>query len=308
MSSLRRRAIVVQRARSTERSSTGGRVSARTTAAGVGRVGEQAQPGDHVAHLRPLEEGAGAGEPERDAPLLERGGDASARLAPARGTAITQISLGLHLAGGEQLLDVARDRLGLGPLVRAAPEADPRRRPGSLARRDVGSVGRGRAPPRAPRSRDRRRSASGWLQRRPRSASGWPSVNQAPGRRRSREGADAWLVVAGETGAVLGRQRVERRDQRAPRAASSSSSTIRCGKRSASVARDVGRSPSSLLSSSTRRCRPWLPPRAASRRGARRSRRTRARGGARSRSRRALASRSRRRPSAEPLGRHAART
>ena len=66
MSSLRRRAIVVHRARSIERSSTGGRVSARTTAAESVGIGEHPQPGEHVAHLGPLEEGGVAGEAERD--------------------------------------------------------------------------------------------------------------------------------------------------------------------------------------------------------------------------------------------------
>ena len=83
MSSLRRRAIAVHRARSIERSSTGGRVTARTTAAESVGIGEHPQPGEHVAHLGPLEEGGVAGEAERHPALLERRGH-QARLAPAR--------------------------------------------------------------------------------------------------------------------------------------------------------------------------------------------------------------------------------
>ena len=72
MSSLRRRAIWVQRAMSTERSSIGARASARTTAGGVAGVGQQPQPGEQVADLGALEEGGVADQPVRDRALLER--------------------------------------------------------------------------------------------------------------------------------------------------------------------------------------------------------------------------------------------
>ena len=124
MSSLRRRAIVVHLARSTERSSTGGRVSARTTAAASVGVGEHPQPGERVADLGALEEGGVAGEAERHAALLERGGDQPA-LAPADAGDHAD-ALGRHLAGGEQVLDLAGDRLRLRALVLAAPEPDRR--------------------------------------------------------------------------------------------------------------------------------------------------------------------------------------
>ena len=64
-----------ERARSTERSSTGGLVSALTTAAESAGIGERPQPGDRVAHLGTLEEGGRPGAPEWDVPFLERGGD-----------------------------------------------------------------------------------------------------------------------------------------------------------------------------------------------------------------------------------------
>ncbi len=82
MSSLRRRAIVVTFARSTERSSTGGRVSARTTAAASDGLGEHPQPREHVADLGAPEEGGVARVAEGDAALLERRRDQAA-LAPA---------------------------------------------------------------------------------------------------------------------------------------------------------------------------------------------------------------------------------
>ena len=94
MSSLRRRAICVQRAMSTERSSIGGRASARTTAAGVGGVGQQPQPGEHVADLGALEERRLAD----DAVGTARSSSATATACPSReiaGTS-TAISPGRH--------------------------------------------------------------------------------------------------------------------------------------------------------------------------------------------------------------------
>ena len=73
MSSFRRRAIVVSRARSTERNSTGGRVSARDRRGGVVGIGEHPQPGDRVADLGAAEERRRARQVERDAALLHRG-------------------------------------------------------------------------------------------------------------------------------------------------------------------------------------------------------------------------------------------
>ena len=75
MSSLRRRAIWVQRAMSTERSSIGGRASARTTAGASERVGEQPKPREQVADLGPLEERRLANHPVRHRTLLERDRD-----------------------------------------------------------------------------------------------------------------------------------------------------------------------------------------------------------------------------------------
>ena len=105
-------------------------------------VGEHPQPGEHVAHLGTLEEGRVAGEPERDAALLERRGDQPA-LAPARAGDHAD-TLGADLAGGEQVLDLAGDGLGLGAVVLTAPEAN---RPGSAQRR---AQARSRPHPGAP--------------------------------------------------------------------------------------------------------------------------------------------------------------
>ena len=83
MSSLRRRAIVVTFARSTERSAgrrPGERADDRRRVAGVG---QHPQPGEHVADLGAAEEGRVAGVAERDAALLERRRGQPA-LAPAR--------------------------------------------------------------------------------------------------------------------------------------------------------------------------------------------------------------------------------
>ena len=81
MSSLRRRAICVQRAMSIARSSTGGRASARTTAPASLGVDEQPQPGEQVAHLGALEERRRAREPVRHRALLERDRDRLALVA-----------------------------------------------------------------------------------------------------------------------------------------------------------------------------------------------------------------------------------
>ena len=102
---------------------------------GVSGVSEQAQPGDHVPHLGTSEEGVRPGDPVGDAPLLEGGGDRALATAPARHRDAEVRHL--QLALGERRLDLAGDSLSLGPLVVAAPEADPGRWPGGAA----GSLG-----------------------------------------------------------------------------------------------------------------------------------------------------------------------
>ncbi len=122
MSSLRRRAIWVQRARSTWRSSIGGRASARTTAGASAGIDQQPQPGEQVAHLGALEEGGVADEPVADRALLQRDRD---RLALARDRAHEHGDpLRRHAFARDQPLDVGRDRLRLRALVGRAPEAD----------------------------------------------------------------------------------------------------------------------------------------------------------------------------------------
>ena len=89
---------------------------------GVVRVREHPQPGQRVTDLRALKERGVAGHAKRDAPLLERGGD-QATLAPS-GCGDHADPLWQGLAGGQQVLDLARRRLGLGPFPLSAPEAD----------------------------------------------------------------------------------------------------------------------------------------------------------------------------------------
>ena len=122
MSSLRRRAIWVQRARSIARSSTGGRASARTTApASPGSTSSRSQA-TQVAHLGALEEGGGAREAVGHGALLQRRGD---RLALAADRADEHADLlGRDVLAGDEPLDVGGDGLRLRALVGAAPERD----------------------------------------------------------------------------------------------------------------------------------------------------------------------------------------
>ena len=89
---------------------------------GVGGVGEHPKPREHVADLGPLEQGGVAGESKRDRALLERG-RRQPGLSPARADDHAD-RLGRDLARREQMLDLARGRLRLGPLAPAPPEPD----------------------------------------------------------------------------------------------------------------------------------------------------------------------------------------
>ena len=126
----------------------------------VGRIRKHPQPGEHVADLRPLEQGGVAGEAERHPALLERRRH-QARLAPA-GTDDHADRLRPHLARGQQVLDLPRRRLRLGALTAAAPEPNsaghPRlrlrcRRVWAPAGRQVGRVYRTRLAPAGPPGR-----------------------------------------------------------------------------------------------------------------------------------------------------------
>ena len=152
MSSLRRRAICVQRARSIARSSTGGRASARTTApASPGSTSSRSQA-TQVAHLGALEEGRGAREAVGHGALLQRGGD---RLALAADGAHEHADLlGRDALAGDQPLGVGGDGLRLRALVRAAPERD---LAAGRARAAAFSIRR-RGPARSPRGRRRARA------------------------------------------------------------------------------------------------------------------------------------------------------
>jgi hypothetical protein len=90
---------------------------------GVVGVGEHPQPGDRVAHLGPLEERRRPGEVERDPPLFHRRGDCAALFGGVGDEDADLLGGG---AAGDQVLDRPRHRLGLGTLVGAAPEAQPR--------------------------------------------------------------------------------------------------------------------------------------------------------------------------------------
>ena len=196
MSSLRRRAIWMQRARSTERSSIGGRASARTTAPGVAGVDEQPQPGEHVADLGALEERRGADQAVGQRALLERDGDAVAlvRAPSARARAMRS---GAH-ALADEALDLGGDGLGLRALVGAAPEARPsppgaRRGRSSALGDPAGDRARRRpAAARTTRSGQRRLRSSRDLGRR--RAVGAPKRAQVLGRGAA-EAADRLVVV-----------------------------------------------------------------------------------------------------------------
>ena len=101
----------------------------------VGRVGQHSQPGEHVANLRPLKERGVPGEPEGDRALLERGRH-EPRFAPSRSDDQADL-LRANLPGREQVLDLPRGGLRLGPLAGAAPEANPLRRDLAFRSRSV---------------------------------------------------------------------------------------------------------------------------------------------------------------------------
>ena len=169
MSSLRRRAICVQRARSIARSSIGGRASARTTApASPGSTSSRSQASRSRTSAR-WKNAAAPDEPVGHGALLQRGRD---RLALAAHRAHEHADvLGRDALARDQPLDVGGDRLRLRALVRAAPERDLARRragarqplgdPVGVGRDDRVRRRRGRARPQRKRSRAARPCASG---------------------------------------------------------------------------------------------------------------------------------------------------
>ena len=225
--------------------------------AGVGGVGQQPQPRQHVADLGPLEERRLADQPVRDRALLQRHAHRLALVGDLGDE--HRHPAGSDRVARQQVLDVDRHRLGLGALVGAAPQlafpagraacaelrscagssgragpAAPRSRPARSAR---GSAGCARARPRAcppPRScasgpRRRPGSAAGPRRDRPRSSPpGAPTPpgpasrapGRAPGRRRaagSRSAAPDW---AGREPAPARTRSGRRRRARPPRPAS----------------------------------------------------------------------------------------
>ena len=122
MSSLRRRAICVQRAMSTERSSIGARASARTTAgASPGSASSRSQASTSRTSAR-WKKAASPITTVRDRALLERDRDRlsfACDLGDDHGD-----PAGVDLLARDQPLDLGGDRLGLRALVLAAPELD----------------------------------------------------------------------------------------------------------------------------------------------------------------------------------------
>ena len=135
MSSLRRRAIWVTRARSIARSSTGGRASARTTA--------PASPGSTSSRSQASRSRTSARWKNAAAPASRygtaRSSNATAdRLAlRAHGAHEHADVLGRDVLARDQPLDLGRDGLRLRALGRAGPERDLARRAGPRAQRLV---------------------------------------------------------------------------------------------------------------------------------------------------------------------------
>ena len=120
MSSLRRLAIVVQRARSPDRSSIGGRVTALTTAAASL---ESASRRSQARASRTSGRWKSAPSPRKrnGTPRSSKAAAISRRLAPAAAGDDAD-ALGPHLAGGDAPLDVASSGLRLRALALAAPQ------------------------------------------------------------------------------------------------------------------------------------------------------------------------------------------
>ena len=88
--------------------------------AGVGRVGEQAQPGEHVAHLGLGEEVGLADGAQRDRALLEGERDLAPLVARRAHDDADPLR---RAAAAHEPLDLGGDRLRLGAVVGGAPEA-----------------------------------------------------------------------------------------------------------------------------------------------------------------------------------------
>ena len=202
-----------------------------------------------------------------------------------------------HLARGQGRLDVARDRLRLGPLVGPAPEADPGRR----ARRPAAGPRRRARTGRRPHVRrraDHPRSASSAPGSPPAAPSAWRAqAEAAPQRARAWSSSQESTAVSAPRAPAPRSARARRgRRPRARRRSDAGSASRR--PRPARAARRAVWSARAL-----RRCRPSRRQRAASRRAARRSRRTRAPGPP-SRAPTRLLARLLLRPASEPLRRH----
>ena len=203
MSSLRRRAIWVQRARSIARSSTGGRASARTTApASPGSTSSRS----HASRSRTSARWKNAAAPASRCGTARSSSATADRLALVADRAHEHADvLGRDALARDQPLDVGRHRLRLRALVVAAPERD--LAAGRAAWSSFGDAVRRRLGDRAGRVDDPLRAAEALLEphdrrRRPLGL----EVAQVL-RRRAAEAVDRLVVVARRADlAVLARQ------------------------------------------------------------------------------------------------------
>ena len=275
MSSLRRRAICVQRARSIARSSIGGRASARTTA--------PASPGSTSSRSQASRSRTSARWKNAAAPASRYG---TARSSSATATAWPSPRdrahehadvLGRDARARDEPLDVGRDRLRLRALVGAAPEARPRRRACAVAAACPAACSAGATTARAGGDDARARAEALGQPHDGRLRPLGAEVGDVL-RRGAAEAVDRLVVV--------GRDREVRRARR--RAAGAAGPAAKLGVLElvdehvvvarATRARDVrlGRA-AARNACRTRSPKSSVPPRRASGRGRRRSRRTRAR-------------------------------
>ena len=205
MSSLRRRAIWVTRARSIARSSTGGRASARTTA--------PASPGSTSSRSHASRSRTSARWKNAAAPASRygtaRSSNATATAWPSRAHRAHEHAdvLGRDVLARDQPLDLGRHRLRLRALGRAAPERDLARRRRRRAQRLLEPVRRPARRRRRAARRIRSPAAEGLLQahdrrRRPLGLGSRANVL----RRGAAEAVDRLVVVAGRGDRRRGRR------------------------------------------------------------------------------------------------------
>ena len=247
MSSLRRREIWMQRARSAARSSIGGRASARTTApASEGSTSSRSQARTSRTSAR-AKNAARAVQPVGHRALLERDGRPPGPRWRTERTS-TAMPLGRGALAHEPL-DLGRHGLGLRALVGAAPEPHARRARAPSGRPAAWRSGRGSATTASRAAHDRRgqrssaRGGARWrrrqlggevaqvLRRPPRAARG------SPGRRRRRRSGRRARAASSETSSALREARGPGSRRRARGASARRRARARAGARAAARAR-----------------------------------------------------------------------